>query len=77
VLYFYLVGSSVSNAQVVLDKPNSQSDIHSVTVTCTIDPDSPAELCEVIAVPTSGGTTLIGIDCVHNLVWHTVCAGLC
>ena len=71
------MGSSVSNAQVVLDKPNSQSDIRSVTVTCTIDPDSPAEQCEVIAVPTTSGTTLMGNDCLHNLVWHTVCADLC
>jgi len=52
------VSSSVTNATVTLDTPNEYRTLHSITVNCTINPDSTADICEAMA--TANGQTLNG-----------------
>ena len=52
------MSSSVIDATAVLDTPNENRTLHSITVTCTIHPDSFADMCEVRA--TIIGQTLTG-----------------
>ena len=40
---------SVTDATVTLDTPNEDRTLHSITVVCTINPDSDADMCEVMA----------------------------
>ena len=61
------VSSSVTNATTTLDTPNKYRALHSVTVTCTINPDSAANMCEVIATA-DGQATLTSNDYVHMYV---------
>ena len=58
ILYSYLfaVAPSVTDAVAVLDAPNQCRDVHSITVTCTIHPESEAELCEVVLIATGNLT---------------------
>ena len=63
-----LVGPSVTNAEFLL-VPSNSSNVHSITVTCTINPESTAEQCEVMAIPTSGGANLSGSD---HMIVHVV-----
>ena len=50
---------SVTDATATLDTPNENRTLHSITVTCTINPDSTADRCEVIATA-NGQATLTG-----------------
>ena len=55
----FAVAPSVTDVVAVLDTPNQYRDMHSVTVTCTIHPESEAELCEAVLIA-SGNLTRIG-----------------
>ena len=37
------LGSSVTNAVAILNTPDATNELHSITVTCTIHPDSTAD----------------------------------
>ena len=50
------VASSVTAAEITPIDPDISSQIFSITVTCTIHPESTAYMCEVMAVPDSGDT---------------------
>ena len=49
-MYISLLGSSVTNAVAILNAPNATNELHSITVTCTIHPDSTADQCVVMAM---------------------------
>ena len=63
VCVFLKDGPSVTDTQALLDAPNNESEVHSVTVTCTIDLQSTAEQCEVMAIPHTSGETVTGNNC--------------
>ena len=44
------VASSVSNALTILNTPNATNEPYSITVICTIHPDSTADQCLVMAM---------------------------
>ena len=50
------VASSVTAAEITPINPDIPSQTHSITITCTIHPESIADMCEVMAVPDSGDT---------------------
>ena len=50
------VSSSVTEATATLGIPNENRTLYSITVTCTIHPDSVADMCEVIATANNGHT---------------------
>ena len=52
------MSSSVTDATATLDTPNNYRTLHSITVNCTINPDSTADMCEVTA--TANGLILKG-----------------
>ena len=52
------MSSSVTDATATLDTPNDYRTLHSITINCTINPDSTADMCEVTA--TANGLTLNG-----------------
>ena len=56
--YPFAVGASVIDAVAVLDTPSQYREMYSVTVTCTIHPESEAELCEAVLIA-SGNLTRI------------------
>ena len=56
--YIFPVSSSVINVTATLDTPNENRTLHSITVNCTINPDSTADWCEVMA--TANGHYLTG-----------------
>ena len=43
-----------------LDAPNENGALHTITVTCTSDPNSMADQCVVLVIPNDGGNTLTG-----------------
>ena len=45
---------------IVLSTPNANNELHSITVTCTIHPDSTADQCVVMAMA-DDGETITGI----------------
>ena len=49
--YFLITGTSVSDAMAVLNSPHT---LQSITVTCTIHPNSTADQCVVIAMDDGG-----------------------
>ena len=49
-VYIFPVASSVTDTQVTVSNPNVTSSAHSITVTCTIHPESNADVCVVMAV---------------------------
>ena len=51
--------SSVTSTTVTLISPNVTSELYSITVTCTIHPDSAADMCVVMAM-SDGGVTRMG-----------------
>ena len=65
------VSPSVIDAIATLVTPNENRALHSITVTCTITPDSAADMCEVIATA-NGLTTLTG-----NIVTCVVATYVC
>ena len=44
----------MTNAITILNAPNATNELHSITVTCTIHPDSTADQCVVMAIDDSG-----------------------
>ena len=52
-----MLASSVTNAVTILNAPNATNEVHSITVTCTIHPDSTADQCVVMAMADGGGST--------------------
>ena len=52
----WLVASSVTNTTATLISPNVISELYNITVTCTIHPESEADLCEVRAMDDGGET---------------------
>ena len=40
----------MTNAVTTLNAPNATNEVHSITVTCTIHPDSTADQCVVMAM---------------------------
>ena len=62
---YFAVASSVTAAEIIPINPNIPSHTHSITVTCTIHPDSTADMCVVMAVPVSvSGDTITGM-CIY------------
>ena len=49
----------MTNAVVILNAPNATNELHSITVTCTIHPDSTADQCVVMAMA-DGRVTITG-----------------
>ena len=47
---YFPVASSVTDTQVTVNNPNVTSSAHFITVTCTIHPESNADVCVVMAV---------------------------
>ena len=54
-LFILLSGTSVSGAISVLSSPNASSILQSITVTCTIHPNSAADQCVGIAMADGRG----------------------
>ena len=52
-----MLASSVTNAVTTLSTPNATNELHSITVTCTIHPDSTADQCVVMAMADDGRST--------------------
>ena len=48
------------NAVAILNAPNAINELHSITVTCTIHPDSTADQCVVMAMA-DGNVTRTGM----------------
>ena len=61
-VHLFAVAPSVTDVVAVLDTPNQYRDMHSATVTCTIHPESEAELCEAVLIA-PGNLTRIGKVC--------------
>ena len=59
------MASSVTDAQVTVNNPNVPSSTHSITVTCTIHPESDADVCVVMAV--ADDHVIIGTEHVINV----------
>ena len=47
----------MTNAVTTLSAPNATNEVHSITVTCTIHPNSTADQCVVIVMADDGGST--------------------
>ena len=47
--YFFPVSSSVTDAAATLVTPKENRTLHSITVNCTVRPDSTADMCVVMA----------------------------
>ena len=54
VCVYFAVASSVTDAEITPINPNVPSQTFSITVTCTIHPESDADMCVMMAVPASG-----------------------
>ena len=72
-LCVFPVSAPVNSTTAILDTPNENRTLHSITFTCTINPDSTADMCEVRA--TASGHTLTGNGIcayvlVHNFYLH-------
>ena len=63
-MYVILVAPSVTEAMATLVTPNDNRAEHSVIVTCTVRPDSNADMCVVMAMAV-GRTTREG-KLLHN-----------
>ena len=63
-MYVILVAPSVTEAMATLVTPNENRMKHSITVTCTVRPDSDADMCVVMAMAV-GRTTREG-KLLHN-----------
>ena len=65
---------SVTDATAILDTPNEDRTLHSITVTCTINPDSDADMCEVVTT-INGQATLTGNE--YEYMHDTLCTYVC
>ena len=63
---YFPVAPSVTDATVTLVTPDLMMFLHSITITCTIHPESHADMCEVRT--TANGQTLIGNECEHTII---------
>ena len=62
---YFPVSSSVTDAPVTMITPEDATNrTYSIAITCTIDPYSDADMCEVMA--TANGQTLTGNECEHT-----------
>ena len=59
-LFPLYVASSVTGVVVILNTPTATNQLLSITVTCTIHPDSTADQCVVMAMA-DGRATITGI----------------
>ena len=57
--HVFPVSSSITDATATLVTPNENRTLHSITVTCAINPDSTADMCVVRAMA-DGQETRIG-----------------
>ena len=65
--HVFPVSPSVTDATATLVTPNENRTLHSITVNCTINPDSLADQCEVMAVA-DGQATRIGKEYEHTIL---------
>ena len=56
----FLVSSSIMNVMATLVTLDNRT-LHTITVTCTSDPNSLPDQCVVMAIPNDGGNTLTGM----------------
>ena len=49
-LFIQPLAPSVTNTVAMLNAPNATNEVHSITVTCTIHPNSTADQCVVMAM---------------------------
>ena len=49
-VFFQSLASSMTNTVAILNAPNATNEVHSITVTCTIHPNSTADQCVVMAM---------------------------
>ena len=71
VLYVHIfsVSSSVTDAQVIMiTAEDVMNTTYSITITCTIHPDSTADMCEVTI---ANGQTLTGEHIIYSYVLNT------
>ena len=64
-VHVFPVSSSVTDVIATLDSPNENKILHSITVTCIIQHDNVANLCEVRV--TTNGETLTGTSLLKAL----------
>ena len=64
-MYVILVAPPVTEAMATLVTPNENRVEHSITVTCTVRPDSDADMCVVMAMAV-GRTTREGKYVMHT-----------
>ena len=76
VALFQTLASSVTNAVTILNAPNATNELHSITVNCTIHPNSTADQCVVMAMD-DGGVNRTGLmlqtliyTYIHNVHIH-------
>ena len=65
--------SSVTNTVAILSAPNATNGQHSITVICTIHPDSTADLCVVMAVgddKVNRTGNHIDVECLYTYYEH-------
>ena len=69
VLYFFILmlASSVTDVVTTLSAPNATNEVHSITVTCTIHPDSTADQCVVMGMA-DGRVTRTG-RYIYNIIY--------
>ena len=64
-IYVIPVAPSVTEAMATLVTPNENKTEHSITVTCTVRPESDADMCVVITMA-DGRITRLGNMCILN-----------
>ena len=67
---FYIIVPSLTDAIIIVNAPNATNELHSITVTCTIHPDSTADQCVVMAMA-NDRVTRTGNVVIQNKL-HTV-----
>jgi len=74
------VSTSIVNATTVLNQPSITRVFYSITVTCTIHPDSEADECEVIVIGGSMNRTGMYVymyACMHVYIAINLSSNLC
>ena len=62
----------MTNAVTILNAPNATNELHSITVNCTIHPNSTADQCVVMAIA-DGRVTRTGMYIILNTTSYTYC----
>lgn len=69
---FLNLGFSVTNATTIFNAPNATNELHTITVTCAIDPDSRVDQCVVMPMAdgrvTREGATLCCVTYVRTYI---------